>query len=152
MTGTRIVPLGTPVTEHAPCWGDPDFAVADHRWKSSEELVAICEPVLYVCGGCPHRAACIRQVRPAKTRFDGVCGGRIWLNGAILQAVPDAEVSELPPPVIRKACGSAAGARAHRRAVEQQCARCEPFNHVIEGPQGEAGEDEIQQLELPCAP
>ncbi|MFD5428262.1 hypothetical protein [Streptomyces sp. NPDC127084] len=125
MTGPRP-PAGTHVTSHAPCWGDPDFAVADDQWKDSGDLVAICEPVLYVCGGCHFRAACIRQVSPAKARFDGVCGGRIWLNGGIIHALPEAADSELLPPVIRKSsCGTAAGRRAHRRAAEQMCPQCE---------------------------
>ncbi|MCK7627257.1 hypothetical protein MUU72_29880 [Streptomyces sp. RS10V-4] len=149
MTGTRGAQPGTYVTEHAPCWGDPDFAVADNRWKNGKDLVAICEPVLYVCSGCPYRAACIRQVRPAKSAFDGVCGGRVWLNGVIVSALPDADPSELPPPVIRKACGTAAGSRAHRRAVEQQCPDCEPFYTPAANPLGEA-DDDTQQLELPC--
>ncbi|MGW6393290.1 hypothetical protein ACWFR1_22915 [Streptomyces sp. NPDC055103] len=138
MTGTRNLP-DIHVTEHAPCWGDEDFAVADHRFKNSKDLIKLCAPVLYVCGGCPYRAACIRQVRPAKSEFSGICGGRIWLNGEIVQALPDADPAELPPPVIRKACGTAAGSRAHRRAVEQQCPRCQPFHAPAE------------QLELPAS-
>ncbi|MEV0444974.1 hypothetical protein AB0I84_31465 [Streptomyces spectabilis] len=131
MTGFRSALPGTHVTGHAPCWGDPDFAVADDRWNTSEDLVAICEPVLYVCGRCPYRAPCIRQVIPAKSEFTGVCGGRIWLNGTIIDALPEAEHNELPPPVIRKSCGTAAGVRAHRRAVEQQCPECQ---HISDAP------------------
>ncbi|MFF3976985.1 hypothetical protein [Streptomyces sp. NPDC001828] len=149
MTGSRKAPPGTHVTTHAPCWGDPDFAVADHRWENGQDLVAICEPVLYVCGNCSLRAACIRQVLPAKSAFDGVCGGRIWLNGAIIQALPDADPAELPPAMIRKACGTPAGSRAHRRAVEQQCPRCEPFH--TPGPNPLDTENHAEQLELPDA-
>jgi hypothetical protein len=114
--------------------------VADDRWKTSDDVMAICGPVLYVCGGCPFRAACIRQVLPAKTEFTGICGGRIWLNGSILHALPQAEDSELPPPVIRQSCGTAAGSRAHRRAVEQQCPQCQPYHRPSH---------EAQQLALP---
>ncbi|MEH0430313.1 hypothetical protein QBB34_29160 [Streptomyces stelliscabiei] len=149
MTGSRSALPRTHVTDHAPCWGDPDFAVADNRWKTGKDLVAICEPVLYVCGGCPYRAACIRQVLPAKNDFDGVCGGRIWLNGLIVHALPDADPSELPPPVIRKSCGTAAGSRAHRRAVEQQCPRCEPFYRPGPNPLDDEDHPEAHQLELP---
>ncbi|MFE5970111.1 hypothetical protein [Streptomyces sp. NPDC056463] len=138
MTGTRTLP-GIHVTEHAPCWGDEDFAVADHRFKTSKDLIELCEPVLYVCGGCPFRAACIRQVRPAKSEFSGICGGRIWSSGEIVYSLPDADPTELPPPVSRKACGTAAGVRAHRRAVEQQCPRCQAF------------QADAEQLELPTS-
>ncbi|MGW2860959.1 hypothetical protein [Streptomyces sp. NPDC001205] len=147
MTGSHKAPPGTYVTAHAPCWGDSDFAVADHRWETGKDLVAICEPVLYVCGNCSFRAACIRQVRPAKSAFDGVCGGRVWLNGVIVQALPDVDPAELPPAVIRQACGTSAGARAHRRAVEQQCPQCEPFCTTGRNPPD--AEDDAQQLELP---
>ncbi|MQY11480.1 hypothetical protein SRB5_15990 [Streptomyces sp. RB5] len=143
MTGSRTQP-GTHVAEHAPCWGELDFAVADDRWKTEKDLVAICAPNLYVCGGCPYRAECIQQVLPAKSNFDGICGGRIWLNGTIIHALPEAQSSELLAPVIRKSCGTAAGSRAHRRAVEQQCPRCELFARFMPDPA-----DEAEQLELP---
>ncbi|MEV7279704.1 hypothetical protein [Streptomyces sp. NPDC093111] len=139
MTGTRNLP-GIHVTEHAPCWGDEDFAVADDRFKSSADLIKLCSPVLYVCAGCPFRAACIRQVRPAKTEFSGICGGRIWNNGEIVCTHPDAEPAELLAPVIRKAaCGKAAGVRAHRKAAEQLCLRCQEFD------------TDADQLELPTS-
>ena len=150
MTGSRTL-IGTHVISHAPCFGDEDFAVSDDRWKNGIELVAICEPVLYVCGGCPHRAACIQQVAPAKSGFTGICGGRIWLNGVIIHELPDADPSELPVPVIRKSCGTAAGSRAHRRAVEQQCPRCLPYYRPGPNPL-DAEEQAAQQLELPDAP
>ncbi|MFB7828867.1 hypothetical protein [Streptomyces hydrogenans] len=139
MTGTRNLP-GTHITEHAPCWGDPDFAVDDDRWTNATDLIRLCEPVLYVCGHCPFRAACIRQVRPSKSEFSGICGGRIWVNGAVVRALPGVGPEDLPPPVNRKACGTAAGVRAHRRAVEQQCSKCDSFT--------QAG---AQQLELDSA-
>lgn len=138
MTGTRNLP-GIHVIEHAPCWGDEDFAPADHRFKTSSDLIKLCSPVLYVCGGCPYRSGCIRQVRPAKTEFSGICGGRIWSNGEIVYALPDADPTELTPPVIRKACGTPVGVRAHRRAAEQQCPRCQ------------SSQVDTQQLELPTS-
>ncbi|MFI7136604.1 hypothetical protein ACIBQ5_02190 [Streptomyces massasporeus] len=152
MTGPKSRLPGTHVIGHAPCFGDPDFAVADDRWKTGQELVAICEPVLYVCGGCLYRAACIRQVLPAKSGFTGICGGRIWLNGEIVHALPEADSSELPRPVIRKSCGTAAGSRAHRRAVEQQCPRCQPFYRPGPNPLEDEDQEVAQQLELPEVP
>ncbi|MEU2558413.1 hypothetical protein ABZ626_03560 [Streptomyces longispororuber] len=146
MTGSRGTLTGTHVTGHAPCWGDPDFAVADGRWKTTEDLVAICEPVLYICGHCPYRAACIRQVVPAKAGFTGVCGGRIWLNGVIIRALPQTAPDELPPPVIRKACGTTAGVRAHRRATEQMCPKCRALQSAMAAPSTDG------QLELPTQP
>ncbi|MFB7742469.1 hypothetical protein [Streptomyces sp. NPDC056132] len=66
-----------------------------------------------------------------------------------MRALPEADPSELPPAVIRKACGSAAGARAHRRAVEQQCCDCQPFYQPGPNPLDAEVESGAQQLELP---
>ncbi|MFE7129315.1 hypothetical protein ACFVIM_00450 [Streptomyces sp. NPDC057638] len=145
MTGMRTLHSANEFEGHAPCFGDLDFAVADDRWKTVEDLLKICEPVLYVCGGCPHRAACIRQVVPTKSAFAGICGGRIWLNGVIVRALPTADPTELPPPVIRKACGSSEGSRAHRRASEQQCPNCAPFRNPVPRP---VTEEEAEQFLL----
>ncbi|MFD9792071.1 hypothetical protein ACFWXK_14095 [Streptomyces sp. NPDC059070] len=149
MTGARGIPPGTHVTAHAPCWGDFDFAPAEGRCKTGKALMATCKPLLYICHRCPYRAACIRQVRPAQSQFSGICGGRIWLDGAIVEAAPDAHPSELPPPVVRKSCGTRAGSRAHRRAAEQQCPQCEPYYQPGRNPLDDEDQEGAQQCELP---
>ncbi|WP_328925548.1 hypothetical protein OG429_13415 [Streptomyces sp. NBC_00190] len=127
MTGPRQT-TDTHVTDHAPCFGDGDFSPAADRWDDISGLRDICDPILHVCGRCPFRAACILQVNPAKAAFDGVCGGRIWNDGTILAAVDGADDSELLPPVSRQSCGSKQGVRAHRRAAERMCTKCD--NHL----------------------
>lgn len=36
---------------------------------------------LTYCAKCPVTQACIEQVRPSKSHFDGICGGVVWRNG-----------------------------------------------------------------------
>lgn len=127
MTGPRQT-TETHMTADPPCFGDDDFSPAADRWTDISGLRDICDPLLHVCGGCAYRAACIRQVNPAKATFDGVCGGRIWNDGTILVAVDGADDSELLSPVSRQSCGKKQGVRAHRRAAERMCAKCD--NHL----------------------
>jgi hypothetical protein len=41
-------------------------------------------PTLRVCNQCPIRAECEAVVDPAHTWFDGVCAGRLWRNGRVV--------------------------------------------------------------------
>lgn len=33
------------------------------------------------CAGCPVKSECLQVVQPHRCHFDGVCGGRAWLEG-----------------------------------------------------------------------
>lgn len=112
---------------HAPCFSRPELAPAEEPPTARLAREAFGQ-ALAVCGPCPLRAECIADVRPQKVGFTGVCGARLWFDGQVIAELDDADPSELPPPTFRKACGTAAGARAHRRAVEQQCGQCAPFH------------------------
>ncbi|WP_274558002.1 hypothetical protein [Streptomyces spiramyceticus] len=114
---------------NAPCRDRPELAPGAGDEPPTPRLTREkCGPALRLCAACPLRAQCIAHVRPHKCGFTGVCGGRLWFDGQIIGQLATAHHSELPAPVNRKACGSAAGARAHRRAVEQQCDNCASFH------------------------
>ncbi|MER5481747.1 WhiB family transcriptional regulator [Streptomyces sp. NPDC002812] len=38
-------------------------------------------PALRACAVCTVHTECEEAVAPAESRFDGVCGGRLWRNG-----------------------------------------------------------------------
>ncbi|TQE21602.1 hypothetical protein Sipo8835_37255 [Streptomyces ipomoeae] len=111
----------------APCADNPAFVLPEGiqlpMRVPSEELLKICD-------SCPFRAACIARVRPAKSKFDGVCGGRLWCDGQAIEACASAHSDELDEldrrrePGTYDSCGREAGARAHRRRGERACESC----------------------------
>ncbi|MGW4691031.1 hypothetical protein ACWEO1_01425 [Kitasatospora cineracea] len=109
------------------CFGDSDFSPAD-GWKTRAKLEEICLPVLARCVPCPFRATCIRQTRPHQSRFDGVCGGRLWLDGEVIATAPFLDDRDLPMPGKERAiCGTPAGWRRHYAVGEQSCDPCSAF-------------------------
>lgn len=111
---------GTWWVSEAPCVGDLRFTPNDATADSLSET----RDLLKVCQDCPFRAQCIGLVLPRHSLFDGICGGRLWLNGQIRDtcetARPD-EVRESGSPITH---GTEAGARAHNRRGERACSLC----------------------------
>ncbi|MGW4648331.1 WhiB family transcriptional regulator [Kitasatospora sp. NPDC004289] len=42
-------------------------------------------PALRRCAACPVRRRCLEAVQPELSWFDGVCGGRLWRNGRVVE-------------------------------------------------------------------
>lgn len=103
-----------------PCRGDPRFVFADAK---NVPIIHIPE-LLAMCQRCPYRAACISTVLPGRFRFDGVCGGRVWINGTVRDECEGAEPDELNATGIYIPHGTEAGARAHNRRGEPPCLAC----------------------------
>ncbi|MCR8573058.1 hypothetical protein [Streptomyces sp. Isolate_219] len=113
---------GTWWVSEAPCVGDvrftPDDATEDSlRAPQTRRL-------LTVCRRCPFRAQCIDLVLPSRSLFDGICGGRLWLNGQILATCKGARPDELEEGADPINHGTEAGARAHNRRGETACSWC----------------------------
>ncbi|MEU5389478.1 hypothetical protein [Kitasatospora cineracea] len=110
------------------CYADPRFSPAEGTWKDKKTLIKMCSPVLPTCTPCPFRAQCIRQVQPHPRRFDGVCGGRLWLDGQVIATADGADDEDLPlPGKARTVCGTTAGVAEHQNRGEQQCSVCADF-------------------------
>ncbi|MER5546522.1 hypothetical protein ACWDBP_34845 [Streptomyces sp. NPDC001233] len=113
---------GTGWAGEAPCAGDTRFTPND---ASEESLRALgFQDLLKVCRVCPFRAACISLVKPRASLFDGICGGRLWLNGEIRATCETAHPGELAEGARPITHGTPAGARAHRRRGEPVCSLC----------------------------
>ncbi|WP_425834235.1 hypothetical protein [Streptomyces fractus] len=107
----------------APCVGDPRFTPNDARADTLRTPHVT--DLLTTCETCPFRARCIALVKPHHSHFDGICGGRLWLDGWIRATCRGAEPGELDsegePPIVH---GTEAGARAHHRRGEEACTLC----------------------------
>ncbi|MEU7640968.1 hypothetical protein AB0C11_33705 [Streptomyces sp. NPDC039016] len=108
----------------APCAGDVRFTPNDATEDSLGAPQA--RTLLRICQNCPFRAQCISLVLPRASHFDGVCGGRLWLNGQIRATCKAAHPDELTEhdPYIHRGAGTEAGARAHSRRGERACSLC----------------------------
>ncbi|MGW7572362.1 hypothetical protein [Streptomyces sp. NPDC054765] len=113
---------GTWWVRDAPCAGDlrftPNDATADSLRKP------LMQTLLKVCQDCPFRSQCVTLVLPRHSRFDGICGGRLWFNGQIRAACKTAHPDELAEGGSYIHHGTEAGARAHNRRGERACALC----------------------------
>lgn len=66
---------------------------------------------------------CHERVRPEASLFDGVCAGRIWINGKPVTTADDAPA--LPKLETRAGiCGTSSGVAGHRRLGEPLCGEC----------------------------
>ncbi|MBT2366195.1 hypothetical protein J7E88_12965 [Streptomyces sp. ISL-10] len=113
---------GTWWISEAPCTGDtrftPDDATADSlRTPQTRALLVVCQE-------CPFRSRCIALVMPRRSRFDGICGGRLWLDGKIRDTCKGAHSDELEEGSAPITHGTEAGARAHNRRGESACSLC----------------------------
>lgn len=111
---------GAEWVREAPCAGDARFTPDDADELSARQT----RKLLALCRHCPFRARCISLVQPRRSRFDGVCGGRLWRNGAIERSCRGAHESELTEGTGPLNHGTPAGARAHNRRGERACALC----------------------------
>lgn len=48
---------------------------------------------LQICAECPVRAWCLETVDPAKSFFDGIAGGHVWVGGTIKWSIPGDEIA-----------------------------------------------------------
>lgn len=113
---------GTWWISEAPCAGDarftPDNATAGSlRAPQTQVLLAVCQQ-------CTFRSRCIALVLPRHSSFDGVCGGRLWLDGEIRATCHGAHSRELKEGGAPITHGTEAGARAHNRRGESACTLC----------------------------
>jgi hypothetical protein len=104
----------------APCRDDPRFVFDDTADVTTVEILQL----LSICQRCPFRAACVATVLPAKSGFDGVCGGRVWVNGVVRAECDGAKPDELDESGSYIPHGTEAGARAHSRRGERACLAC----------------------------
>ncbi|WP_327073178.1 hypothetical protein OG196_14120 [Kitasatospora purpeofusca] len=130
------------------CYRDPRFSPAEGAWKDKKSLTDLCRPVLAQCTPCPFRAKCIRQVQPYPKKFDGVCGGRLWLDGLVIDTANGVSDDDLPAPgKPRPSCGTTAGVAGHQVRGEQQCQNCAAFTEA----EAERAAAEAESAELPVA-
>lgn len=100
------------LAEHAACADlDPVFTDAtDPRYAAT---------ALERCRACIVVDLCEQVVAPRDSYYDGVCGGRIWVNGVELGTRRGHR-----EPTIRPSCGTEYGYDQHRVHGEKQCPRC----------------------------
>ncbi|MER6086857.1 hypothetical protein [Streptomyces bluensis] len=119
---------GTGWVSRAPCAGDRRFTPGDacDGRDVLEDLLKAPQilDLLNVCRVCPFRAECISLVRPHVSRFDGICGGRLWFHGQIRDTCETADPDELAEGARHITHGTEAGARAHNRRGERACSLC----------------------------
>lgn len=120
---------GTEWVSEAPCVGDPRFTIRPTWPAFAGKLPQL---LLRVCQGCPFRSECIELVLPRKARFDGVCGGRLFLDGQIYATCQGADPDELTEQGTYIAHGTEAGARAHNRLGEPACAWCREAGRIAQ--------------------
>ncbi|MFE7117505.1 hypothetical protein ACFU99_19030 [Streptomyces sp. NPDC057654] len=121
---------GTWWVSEAPCAGDtrftPDGAAMDSlKAPQTRALLAVCQQ-------CPFRSRCVALVLPRHSRFDGICGGRLWLDGEIRATCHGAhpmELAEADDPIDH---GTEAGARAHYRRGERACPWCREAARLVQ--------------------
>ncbi|MEU6254271.1 hypothetical protein [Streptomyces sp. NPDC047043] len=107
----------------APCAGDIRFT--SERMVTEAPTESLVRALLAICQSCPFRSQCIDLVLPNMSLFDGVCGGRFWRNGRVLETCKGARPAELLERGRRPIThGTEAGARAHRRRRERTCSLC----------------------------
>ncbi|MFD7639606.1 hypothetical protein ACFV4P_03040 [Kitasatospora sp. NPDC059795] len=130
------------------CYHDPRFSPAEGDWTDKKTLTDLCKPALPTCTPCPFRAQCIRQVQPHPKKFDGICGGRLWLDGRVIAVADDVDDEDLPlSGKPRTVCGETAGVAEHQASGERQCPACAAFTAA----EAERAAAEAQMAELAVA-
>ncbi|MBY8884813.1 hypothetical protein K7472_08130 [Streptomyces sp. PTM05] len=108
----------------APCAGDLRFAPPEAEQAAAFLRSPLARQLLATCQDCPFRSACISRVLPRKSGFDGICGGRLWIDGQVQAECADADPGELAEHGSYIPHGTESGARAHNRRGEPACAWC----------------------------
>ena len=49
------------------------------------------------CHTCPVQKECLETVRPAESKFDGVCADRVWVDGKVVWACGDLACGDVLP-------------------------------------------------------
>ncbi len=113
---------GTWWVSEAPCAGDTRFTPDDPTADSLSTPQT--RKLLVICQDCPFQPRCIALVLPRHSLFDGICGGRLWLDGQVLATCKGARPDELEEGAAPITHGTEAGARAHNRRGETACSLC----------------------------
>lgn len=111
--------------EQAACAGSEGYVLSAGQTEGpAERLVKAVEPLVRACLACPVLNECYDRVRPKGSQFDGVCAGRLWINGQ--EAARALGAPALPKSLVSRAgvCGEPSGVRGHRRAGEPLCGQC----------------------------
>ncbi|MFF0742131.1 hypothetical protein ACFYVL_17210 [Streptomyces sp. NPDC004111] len=109
----------------APCVGVRAYIPDASLMREAEKLHQAADPLMRRCVElCPVLEQCHDRVRPAESRFDGVCAARLWVDG---RAVKTAKGAPPLPKLPSRAgsCGSSSGVAGHHRQGEPLCAACQ---------------------------
>lgn len=116
-----------------PCAGVAGFVHDPGRNRDETAVrLVVFSSRLALCLECPYRAECIDLVQPQQSRFDGICGGRLWINGNVVANPADLPDSELTEPKLRAYCGTDTGYRQHRTLGEPVCLSCASAVRLVE--------------------
>ncbi|MFD3511975.1 hypothetical protein [Streptomyces sp. NPDC058657] len=109
----------------APCVGVRAYVPESALLREPEKLRQSAVPLMRRCAElCPVLEECYDRVRPAESRFDGVCAARLWVDGRVVQTAPGVSaLAKLPSRA--GSCGSSSGVAGHRRQGEPLCAACQ---------------------------
>ncbi|PCG85491.1 hypothetical protein CIB93_14150 [Streptomyces sp. WZ.A104] len=107
----------------APCAGADGYVPSDGQLGAPDRLMEASAPLMQACvESCPFIVACYDRVRP-DVGFDGVCAGRLWIDGtpvAVAEGAP--RLRKLPSRA--GICGTSSGVAGHRRVGEPLCGDC----------------------------
>ncbi|CAM5314047.1 hypothetical protein SABIM44S_00227 [Streptomyces abikoensis] len=110
-------------TDNAPCGGRPEYVPDSATLTSLKRLKESCGPLMAACTACPFVVQCFERVRPISSRFDGVCAGRLWVNGTLVD-----EAAGVPPLPREQShagtCGTSTGVKGHRALGQSLCGPC----------------------------
>jgi hypothetical protein len=109
----------------APCVAVRGYIPDNSLLRQPEKLGQAAAPLMRRCAElCPVLAECHDRVRPAESRFDGVCAARLWVDGRVV-ATADGAPRLVKLPSRAGMCGSSSGVAGHERQGEPLCARCQ---------------------------
>ncbi|MFJ7422708.1 hypothetical protein ACIQXD_29515 [Streptomyces uncialis] len=108
----------------APCAAVPGFVLPEGSRSTDMALIRKASLAMDHCQTCPYRSECIDLVQPGQAGFDGIAGGRLWINGHPVSSVTAAREDELTEPALRATCGTDSGWLQHRRRGERPCPGC----------------------------
>ncbi|MFE5089486.1 hypothetical protein ACFRCI_03610 [Streptomyces sp. NPDC056638] len=116
----------------APCAGVAGFVLPAGSRSTDKALIRKAGTHMALCRRCPFRVECIDHVMPEQSRFDGICGGRLWINGTAIRRVATARKAELNEPKLRATCGTDTAWLQHMRNDETPCLSCRSGKRLID--------------------